>query len=480
MTSGESPEVRGADTEGDGEVLSRRAASARLDVEEGAGEAAQLRAAMDPANQSLGEALLLSYRILQLAILGLLLAFLFSGFQTVQEGHSGVRTIFGRVAGEPGEEMVSPGLHPFWPYPIGEMIIFPQRQAVDMRAAYWPQKRRADLTLDQMTEAADITQPLRPSEEFGSLITADGDLAHLQLTAEFAVADPVRYLERFSPGEGDAIVRAALKQATVAIAAETTLADLVEQREGPAAIIQARAQSFLDRLQSGIQIVSVSVPERVAPLAIRNVLRRVQTAREDARTAVERARQDAVATLLDAVGPGYGDVLVLINEYESALTAMDANAANAVLARLSTRLEAADIGGDAAQAIQRARAMQSGLEASLGRDSRRVASLAPAFHENPKQFVRQLWLEALADVYGAPGTEVFTMPGNTGEVAMRIRSSQDVMQARRDSELERKKRTAEMLGADQAGRFQLGGRLIEIDGPGRRLQQSGTKATGKE
>ncbi len=462
------------------DVSPRRAASARLDIDGHMADAAAMRAAMDPANQSLGEALLLSYRILQLAILGLVIAFLFSGFQTVQEGHTGVRTIFGRVAGAEGEEMVSPGLHPFWPYPIGEMIVFPQRQSVDLRSAFWPQRRSADVTLEQMTEGADITQPLRPSNEFGSLITADGDLAHLQLTAEYAVVDPVKFLERFGPDASEPIVRAALRQATVRVAADTTLADLVERREPPSAEIQASAQAFLDDLQSGLQLVSVTVPERVAPLAIRNIFRRVQTAREDARTATERARQDAVATLLDAAGPGYGDLLDVIGQYETALTSMDAEQANAVLARMAARLEESDIGGDAAKAIQRARAARSGLEASLGRDARRVSSLAASFHENPKQFVRQLWLEALADVYSGQGTEVFAVPGGLRDVALRMRSSEDVMQARRNADLDRKKRAAEMIGMDQAGKFQLGGKLIEIDGPGRRLEQSGNKAKGRE
>ncbi|MDA0802383.1 MAG: SPFH domain-containing protein [Planctomycetota bacterium] len=458
----------------------RRSASARLTVAGEATDAAELRAAMDPANQSLGEALLLSYRILQLAILGLVVAFLFSGFQTIQDGHTGVRTVFGRVSGEPGEEMVSPGLHPFWPYPIGEMIVFPQRQSVDLRSAYWPQRRSADVTLNQMTEGADITQPLRPSTQFGSLITADGDLAHMQVTAEFAVADPVRFLERFSPGQATAIVRAALQQATVRIAAQTSLDALVEQRTPPSAEIQASAQSFLDDMQCGIQILTVSVPERIAPLAIRNIFRRVQSGREDARTTVEKARQEAVAMLLDAAGPGYDDLLGIIGRYESALTAMNTEQANEVLAELARRLEEPDIGGTAAKVIQRARASQAGLEASLGRDARRVAGLGPSFHENPRQLVRQLWLEALAEVFAGEGTEVFAVPDGMRDVVLRVRSSQDVMQARRDADLERKKREAGMIGMDAAGRFQLGGDLIQIDGPGRRLDKSSNKATGAE
>ena len=96
----------------------RRGASAQYTVSSGTGAEAAMRQAMDPANQSLGEALRLSYRVLQVAILALVVVFLFSGFQTVQEGQTGVKTFFGRVVGAPGDEQVSPGLQPFWPYPV--------------------------------------------------------------------------------------------------------------------------------------------------------------------------------------------------------------------------------------------------------------------------------------------------------------------------------------------------------------------------
>ncbi|MDA1008364.1 MAG: SPFH domain-containing protein [Planctomycetota bacterium] len=441
---------------------------------------ATMRAAMDPANQSLGEALLLSYRILQLAILGLVFAFLFSGFQTVQEGYTGVRTIFGATAGDPGEESITPGLHPFWPYPIGEITVFPQRQSVDLKQAFWVELRSIEITLEQATENADLAQPIRPSRTFGSLITADGDIAHLQLTAEFVIEDPVLFLERFAPADADRVVKAALKTAAVQTAAQSTLAELVEQRNPPSAAIQSKAQAFLDGLSSGIKFTSVQVPERIAPLAIRNTFRRVQTAREDAKTAVEKARQKASSMLVDAAGPGYADLLVLIRQYEIALMEKNDAVASEVLVAIANRLQGADIGGDAAKSIQRARAAQASLEAALGRDARRLASLSASFHENPKQLVRQLWLQALTEVLSGNEAEVFSIPADTGLTALHITSSQDVMQTRRTAELDRKKRMAEMIGMDAARRFQLGGSLITIDGPGRRLDSTGQKGFGKE
>jgi hypothetical protein len=86
-----------------GDDAPRRGASAQYTVSASAGAEAAMRQAMDPANQSLGEALRLSYRVLQVAILVLVVVFLFSGFQQVQDGQTGVKTFFGRIVGAPGD-----------------------------------------------------------------------------------------------------------------------------------------------------------------------------------------------------------------------------------------------------------------------------------------------------------------------------------------------------------------------------------------
>ena len=266
---------------------------------------AAIRQAMDPANQSLGDALKLSYRLLQFAILGLLVTFLFSGFQTVKEGFSGVKTVFGRVV---GDEALSPGLTPFWPYPVGEITAFEVRRPVELRADFWPRASNKNLTVEAQIEAADGTQPLRPGID-GSVITGDGDLAHLQLTAEYAVEDPVRFLQAIDLEQADQLVRVALQRGVVVAGSRMSLSELIDQREQPVAAIQAEAQRVLDGMQSGIKLARVALPERSAPFAVRNELGRVQKNREDAKTAVDRARQDATKMLVEAAGKGHEQLL---------------------------------------------------------------------------------------------------------------------------------------------------------------------------
>jgi regulator of protease activity HflC (stomatin/prohibitin superfamily) len=468
------------DREDEGEIEApRRGASAQLQVSEPVAAEAAIRQAMDPANQSLGEALRLSYRLLQFAILGLLVTFLFSGFQTVKEGFSGVKTVFGRIVGDPGDEALAPGLTPFWPYPVGEITSFEVRRSVDLRREFWPRPNR-NLTTEQAVEAADNTQPLRPGPEGdGSIITAEGDLAHVQLVAEYSVEDPVRFLQAIDLEQADRLVRVALQRGVVVAGARLTLPELVDQREQPTQLVQAEAQRVLDDMASGIRLSRVTLPERSAPFAVRNELGRVQRNREDAKTAVDKARQDATAALLAAAGPRWEDLLGLIDQYEAALSSGDLAASDALLKRLGERFESKDIAGQASLLVNRAKAYQGAVSSELGKELRRIEGLRETFEQNPRQLARQLWLETVRSVLANGQAEVFSLPPGMELSQLSIASSPDVMQARRNAEVERKRMLREM-SESMMPTWNIGVRQIMINQAGRRLDAKGDKGFGRE
>ena len=456
----------------------RRGASAQLQVSEPVAAEAAIRQAMDPANQSLAEALRLSYRLLQFAILGLLVTFLFSGFHTVKEGFSGVKTVFGRVVGDSGDEALSPGLTPFWPYPVGEITAFEVRRSVDVRSEFWPKASGRAVTVEQQIENADGTQPLKPGSD-GSVITAEGDLAHLQLTAEYSVEDPVRFLQAIDLEQSDRLVRVALQRGVVVAGARLTLAELVDQREQPVAAIQVEAQRVLDGMQSGIRLVRVSLPERSAPFAVRNELGRVQRNKEDAKTAVDKARQDATKMLVEAAGKGYEQLLALIDRYETVLASGDRPAAEALLKQIGDRLDSKETSGQAALMVNRAKAFQGSITGTLGKELSRLEGLRDTFQQNPRQLVRQLWLETVRSVLANREAEVFSMPPEMQLSQLAIQSSPDVMQLRRNAELDRRKRMREMQDA-MLPSWNLGVRQIMINQAGRRLDAKGEKGFGRE
>jgi len=455
----------------------RRAASAEFDAGGETGGAVALRDAMDPANQSLGDALRLSYRVLQLGILALIATFIFSGFQTVREGSIGVKTLFGGIVGTPGDEALPPGLHPFWPYPVGQIVTVELNRPVEIDKAFWPQYRRGATTLEEATDAADLSKHLQPGTD-GSLLTADGDLAHLQLQAEYVVEDPVSLLRTLRPEMVPVVVQRAIERGAVVAAATFTLNELTELREQPTLAIRDAAQQVLDELGCGIELASVTAPMRIAPLAVRKSYAQVQTQRERVKTAVERARQQAATMLTAAAGPAAsGELIRLIIEYENALTLGDDAAADEVLGRIGERFAAGDVGGEAAMIVARAEAAISARRSMLAKEVRRLEGLLPAYRENPRQLVRQLWLDAVRSVLEDEEAEVFSVPHALAAIDLAVDSSPDVMQLRRRRELERKKAEADAaaLGLQP---FSLDSRSIMIDQAGRRLERDASGGFG--
>ena len=159
----------------------RREKSAEFEVD--GGDPTQFRDALDQANQSLAVALKLSYRVLQLAILALAVIFIFSGFQTVGENSTGLRTLFGRIVGEVGDQQVGPGLQVFWPYPVGEIVTVPLKRTVEVNNAFFPMLRAqggGEQSIDKAIENASVDRPIRPGGD-GSLILAAG-ISHCRVS----------------------------------------------------------------------------------------------------------------------------------------------------------------------------------------------------------------------------------------------------------------------------------------------------------
>ena len=465
------------------EELPRREASAEFDLNTETSSDVRLREAMDPANQSLADALRLSFRLLQVGILALLAVFLFSGFQTVEEGDVGVKTRFGAIVGDQGLEQIGPGLHPFWPYPVGEIVVVPQTREVRLLNSFWPMskssKSSASGTRANIDDNRSENTQLRPGID-GYLITAGGDLAHCEVTATYQIADAASYLRELEPRQGDRLVKYALERGVVLSAAEFTLEQFTTLQEEPQTRVMERAQEVLDSLDSGIDLVTVLLTDATEPLAIRAQFRDVQKAREEAKEVMDRASQ-AVATEFTRVAgeQAYSDLLKLINQYSLALTTGDQAQADQVMAKIGERFEAPDIGGDAAQIINRAKAYQSRLETRLVSELRKLRTLSPTFRENPREFARRLWLQAYRDVFNNDQLEVFSVPLDLAKIDLSIKSSEDVMQLRRDSELARKRSATLEAEGDMIRGFQWGRGQMILEGPGRRLERDASGGLGR-
>jgi hypothetical protein len=73
-----------------------------------------------------------------------------------------------------------------------------------------------------------------------------------------------------------------------------------------------------------------------------------------------------------------------------------------------------------------------------------------------------------------------TAPDAGGPVRLGLESSNEVMQARRQAEVDRRKMQSQMNMQIGPDRFQLGSKQIMIDAPGRRLDRNAEKGFGRD
>jgi membrane protease subunit HflK len=472
------------------EETPRRAASAEFVVDAQTGSHALLREAMDPANQSLREALRLSFRVLQVVILILIVLFVFSGFQTVEEGQTGVMLRWGRILGEPGEQALEPGLKfSKWPYPAGEFVLFrDQGRPISVDKAFWP-LRAQQMTFEQAVEQSRTNDFLRPGLD-GSLLTAEGDIVHIQLRGAYDIDDPVAYIRRVENDnsgsgavDGDELVKLALERATVHVAARLPLREFVEFGDPVKDDLRDETQAFLARIGAGIRIARLEAPANspTPALAIRRAYGDLEELRGQIGQSVVKAREEAGRSLIDAAGENHDSLLALIDQYEDAVDLGESARADALLTKIDEQLESPQTGGEAALRIITARSYRADIERTLGRDLRRFRSLLPAYRENPQLIVSKQWTATLDKILNLPDTEIIRVPGDLARLRLAIRGSDDVRNIRRDELLKRhEKRGTEESFAGLRDENRLSDRERRLEGkPGRQLSRNATAPGGE-
>ncbi|MBT8485978.1 MAG: hypothetical protein HKO59_16635 [Phycisphaerales bacterium] len=470
------PEIPMEDAGDDTPLTPRRAASAEFVVASSVGSEALLREAMDPANQSLAEALRLSFRVLQVVILVLIVLFVFSGFQTVEEGQTGVLLRWGKILRQDGEAALEPGLKfSKWPYPAGEFILFQEKnRRIDLGSTFWPNLQGQ--SFQQAVNSATIHAQLRPGRD-GSILTRDGDIAHIRVDGSYEIESPERFVrcvenDRANPMELDAdkLVSLSVQRAAVHLAATRSLQEIVEFAEADKQELRNLAQDLLDAADSGIRLTGTDTPiDPTPPLAIKRAYDELQQAKILAGEQIANARQSADTDLINMAGAQHRKVVALISQYEDAVELDDDDRAEDILVAINAQLESPETVGEVTQILDFARSYQSLVDATLGREAQRFEYLLPSYREQPELLVRRLWLETYSRVLAPETAEIYYVPESGGTFTLALAGQDHIRQARR--ELLTAKKRFEAFGAAMDPYKYIRRASEYRDGPGRQLRR---------
>lgn len=397
---------------------------------------------LDPAQQSLADALRVSFTVLKVVMLVLLVVYLGSGVFWVGEQENAIRLRFGAIV---GDQVYTEGWHIGLPYPIEQVIRVPATpRTVNMNEAFMP-------------EQIDRAEALNPVRD-GSLMTGDLNVVHGQFSVNYRIARPAEFVRSVDDlALADDLVRSAAEQGVIyAVAqtdAETFIRGNVEMR-----LARARAQQVLDAMRSGIDLSTFVLNESRPPGAVAEAFEAVTRAESSRSQLIESARQEQSRILGEAAGeaalPGpdgsHGPLLAMILQYEQAMHLDE----QAEIDRLDQLLdqsfrqlrvpvdpavpdaETVAIGAEAAQAIQTARSYRAGIVQRIRGEAETVTSLGQEYADHRRLLYSRLWQDAREVIFTGEVETIFSMAGRPYLVTNRDPEVREEQERRRMEQLQ--------------------------------------------
>ncbi len=388
---------------------------------------------MDPANQSLADALRITYRLVQLGMVALLGLFLLSGFKTVSEGERGVRLLFGRQQAAD----LAPGAQWAWPSPIGELVKV-QTGAVteQVNRAFFPNVQVGDENrpIDRLNQ----TDRLDPASD-GSIVTADLNLAHMQWSVTYQRSDLSKYVENVRPGEGGSeelrLVRLVVERAIVRATAQTSIDDLLKQTRTDLGSVESvamrLAQEMLDDFETGLRIDQLTMSRKFPPVTLADEFAKVANQTQKAGQAREVADRQRSEVLNAVAGAASGVLIEQIDQFEEATEIGDADAQAEILARMDalferraieidgTLYEAGLATGEVAEMLDQAASRRAAIVNRAQADLAVFEAKLAQFHANPSLMMSRDWAMAYAEFLAKPFVQTWLLPpGSPAEILL--------------------------------------------------------------
>lgn len=383
--------------------------------------------ALDPAQESLGDALRVSFAVLKVVMLILLVWYLFSGVFKVEQQEVKVKLRFGNIVGDtPAEQVRTAGrLYFGWPYPIEQVIRIdttPRFLNVD-QAFYF--EIPPGSTPDQIA-AAD--RPLNPERD-GYVVTADASIVHLKLIVQYNVGREsgesvspervIQWLHNVGNAEKEReLMRLAVERGTIGYAATHAADSMIDGwSEAERNELRDLIQKSLDEARSGLVTMQVTVSEPMVPPSVRMAFNEVVNAESEKRQAIEGARSERARILGGVAGAAHEALWGMIEGYQKAREQGRAEESETRWRELSVVLttltlpDGTSIGGEVASRISAARTYRTQIIQSWQAEITRFNELVSSYEKFPNVTIAQLEEEYRRDVLSGDVRLFLVTPG---------------------------------------------------------------------
>ncbi len=251
----------------------------------------------DAGAAALSEALRSSFVIVKIIMAILVVVFFASGFFTVSSHERAIILRFGRPLGAGDQQLLGPGAHWKFPYPIDEAVRIPYSEFQTVRSTTGWYATTPELEVSNSEAPPGST--LNPAAD-GYTLTADGNIIHVRATLRYRINKPLNYALDFV--NAPALVQNALNNALFHASSRFTVDQaLTSEKLRFKEKISARVQQSVDQQGLGITVEQVEL-NAIAPRYVTPAFEAVLAADVERRQTNEMAQAYANRILNTAQG----------------------------------------------------------------------------------------------------------------------------------------------------------------------------------
>jgi membrane protease subunit HflK len=394
---------------------------------------------LDASGRSLSEALRISFIILKIIMIVLIVAFLASGFKTVGPDERALVLHFGKIRGVGEKRVLGPGPHWVYPYPIDEIVRIPVEKKVDLPVnSFWyfqtkeellegPKKvRRPPASLNPLQDGYCLTRSEKQTSSVAGSDGSDYNIIHCKWLITYQIDDPERffrnvYIEDVKPGEVyfdvmsksiTPLLEDLVEDSVVTAMVNYTIDEAIKSQDRIPRHVAVLLQERLDKIESGIKVVSVYLTDITWPRQIDDAFLASIKASQTSQKAISEARTYAENTLNEVAGSLAERLFQTLH---------DKTVSEAEKEQLWSQLA-----GTAQEKIAQARAYRTKVAETARANADYLQQLLPEYRKRPQLVIQKIYQDAVEYVLGKADEKFIIQPTKgPGPKEIRILISRD-------------------------------------------------------
>jgi len=386
----------------------------------------------DAAGKSLSEALRISFIILKIIMTVLVVVFLASGFRTVEPDEQALVLRFGKICGIGENRILGPGLKWVFPYPIDKIVKIPvaKKQNLPINSFWYYQQPdellppgpttriRVPATLDPVKDGYCITRSEEQSQTIAGFTGSDYHIVHCKWQLTYKIDDPERffkntYTEDAKPGQSYADVIAKsikpllehlFEDAVVTAMVNYTIDEAISSQDRIPKHVKKLLQEKLDRIESGIAVVSAQLTNITWPRQVDNAFLASIKASQESQKTISQAKGYAENTLNETAGP------IAAQLFEALKDETTRELVPGAVEGEEKELLWSQLAGQAQEKIAGARAYRTKVVETAKANAEYLQKLLPEYRKRPELVVQKIYQDAIEYVLNNVDEKIIIQP----------------------------------------------------------------------